>query len=349
MLRLGCIASFFVCLASRIVLAAPPDTWVSGSVRDTAAPAAILALKGPSPELDGIRLFEERLFAEAFKAKAWKLLERKRVDAVMAERAFQSAASDGPTASDVGTLLGVRSLLIPELERTNGVLYASLREIDVSSGTVLRLAEAQTDEPLPSSNRALARLLVGRLLEDASVPTSDSGTLEILSEPSSTVWIDGEEAGTTPLRIAAWPGLHRVAVVPGQTLPPPSDDEPDVHATTVIVVHETPPPHPHRRRPHIHHGSPTSQGSPDGNSDQTTQVVGGAIAAAAGVALVAAAVSMPDSVWNETWVDVRIKPGRASKVEFSREENSSRAAVGILGAVVLFLGAALLVLAASGD
>lgn len=318
---------------------------------DPRNPAAILALECPPPELDGIRLFEERLFAEAFKAKAWKLLERKRVDAVLAERAFQSAATDGPTASDLGSLLGVRSLLIPELERTDGVLHASLREIEVSSGAVLRLAEAQTDEPLSSSNRSLAHLLVGRLLEDPSVPSSDSGTLEILSEPSSTVWIDGEEVGTTPLRIAAWPGMHRVAVVPGQTRPPPPDDvEPDIHATTVIVVHETPEPyHPHRRRGHVHHASPTSQTSPDAGSDQTTQVVGGAIAAAAGVALVAAAVSMPDSVWNETWVDVRIKPGRTSKVEFSREENSGRAAVGILGAVVLFLGAALLVLAASGD
>lgn len=352
MLRFGRILVAFAFLAASLAAASPSGAWAKDATRDSLPPAALLGLEGASPELDGIRLFEDRLFAEAFKAKAWKLLERKRVDALLAEHAFQSAATEGPSAADVGSLLGVRTLLIPELERTEGVLHASLREIDVSSGAVLRMAEAQTDDPLSSANRSLARLLVGRLLEDPSVPPSDSGFIEIASEPPATVWVDGEEAGTTPVRIAAWPGLHRVAVVPGLTLPPPPPDaEPDLRATTVIVVHQDAPAHhhPRHRRAHLRGTAPASPASPEGNTDQAGQVVGGAVAAAAGVALIAAAASMPDSVWSETWRDVRVKPGRATKVEFVREENAGRSAVGILGAVALFLGAALLVLAATGD
>jgi len=350
MLRTGRLSIAFVFLVFAVASAASGGAWAPGPSRDSLPASAFLAIQGPPAEEDGIRLLEDRLFQEAFKARAWKLLERKRVDALLAERAFQASTDQGPTAEDIGSLLGVRTLLVPEYERTDGVVYLSLREIEVSSGAVLRLAEAQTEASLSEASRSLARLLIGRLLEDPSVPASDSGTLEIVSDPPATVWIDGEEAGSTPLRVAAWPGLHRVAVVPGQTLPPPPEQtEPDVRATTVIIVHDDHHHGPGRpQRHHLRSDAPSNGGS-SSSSDHAGQVVGGAIAAAAGVALVAAAVSMPDSVWSETWVDVRVKPGHTAKAEFRREENGGRVAVGVLGAVVLFLGAALLVLAASGD
>ena len=302
-----------------------------------------------------MRSLQDRIFQEAFKAKRWRLLERQRVDAILAERSFQEASACSTScASKIGSLLGVRTLLVPEFDRVDGISHVSLRELDVASGEVLRLAEVETDEPLSSSSRRIAHLLVGRLLDDPSTPASDSGFISIATTPSTDIWIDGIAVGKSPLTVSAWPGTHRVATIPGQTIPLPPKTEPvdpDVSATTIVIIHDDDHDHPGPRHPHWRghrhdpHGdgpgprrdlSPGPQGSH--GDDGTAAITTGAVAAVAGVALIAAATTMPDSVWSQTWQDVNVKTADTVQTRFDRVENDGKEVVGILGVAVLVIG-----------
>jgi len=334
--------------------AAQKNSWGTSDRRDTLPTCALLSLKDAPASEEGLRAFQDRLFQEAFKARRWRLMERQRVDALLSERAFEGASSCSTScASNVGSLLGVKTLLVPEFDRTNGVNRASLRELDVSSGEVLRLAEAETDEPLDRSNRSLAHLLIARLLEDPDVPENDSGAISITTTPPTTVWVDGIEVGQSPISVPAWPGTHRVAVTAGQTIPPPPEPrpvEPDVTATTVIVVHND----YHGSYHGHHHGYGERYRSEERypahgrSSSHDDAAVVGAVAAVAGAALVVAATNMDDSVWSDTWHDVRVKTGDTVHTEFHQQENDGKATVGIIGGIALVLGIIVLVLAAGG-
>lgn len=336
------------------VQAASKGLWGSAAARDSLPTAALLGFRDIPTTEPGLRTLQDRLFLEAFKARRWRLLERQRMDAILAEHAFQGSASCSTSCTaDLGTMLGVRTLLIPEFDRDAGIIHASLRELDVGSGEVLRLAEAETDEPLSESSRTLARLLIGRLLEDPDVPSTDSGAISIVSEPSTTIWVDGVEVGRSPLTVAVWPGTHRVAVVPGRTLPPEVEPPPpaDLSATTIVVVEDDGPRygHHHRRRHDRGRRFQPDRYEPQPQAHQDAaeaQAVTGAVAAVAGVALVAAAASMPDSVWSDEWRDIKVGTADTVKTEFHRQENSGRGVVGVLGVAILAIGAVLLVLAA---
>jgi len=335
--------------------AASKGLWGSPAARDSLPTAALLSFQDIPTSEPGLRTLQDRLFLEAFKVRHWRLLERQRMDAILAEHAFQGSASCSTSCTaDLGSMLGVRTLLIPEFDRDAGIVHVSLRELDVGSGEVLRLAEAETDQPLSEASRTLARLLIGRLLEDPDVPVTDSGAIAITSDPPTTIWVDGIERGSSPLTVAVWPGVHRIAVIPGQTLPPPPIESPppaDLSATTIVVVHDDGPRYGHRHgRRHERGGRfqpDRYEAEPRTRNDATeTQAVTGAVAAVAGVALVAAAATMPDSVWSDEWRDIKVGTADTVKTEFHRQENSGRGIVGVLGIAILAIGAVLLALAA---
>lgn len=329
--------------------------------RDTLPTSALLSFKDLPATGDGLRGLLDRIFQEAFKAKRWRLLERQRVDAILAERSFQEAAACSTScASTIGSLLGVRTLLVPEFDRVDGVSHVSLRELDVATGEVLRLADVETDEALSSASRRIAHLLIGRLLEDPSVPASDSGFLAIVASPPTDVWVDGVPVGRSPLVVPVWPGTHRVATVANRTIPAPAKTkpaEPDLSATTIVIVHDDAPGSP-RPRWHDHHHAPRgprSEGPANyraapptgphgdaaredrGNGDGAA-IAAGAVAAVAGAALIAGAVSMPDSTWSEEWKDVAVRTADTADVHFQMVENDGKGTLGIIGAAILAIG-----------
>lgn len=330
------------------------------TARDTLPTSALLSFKDVPANEEGLRALQDRIFQEAFKARRWRLLERQRVDAILAERSFQEAAACSTScASEVGAMLGVRTLLVPEFDRVDGLSHVSLRELDVATGEVLRMADVETDEALSSASRRVARLLIGRLLEDPSVPASDSGFLAIVTSPPTDIWIDGVAVGRSPLVVPVWPGTHRVATVAGQVIPAPAKPkpaDPDISATTIVIIHDgphaPPPPGWYHRDHHDRHGHrserpathrdfaahPPAPGTHSDSHDDGAAVVAGTVAAVAGAALIAGAVSMSDSTWSEEWKDVAVRTADTADVRFQMVENDGKGTLGIIGAAILVIG-----------
>ena len=69
--------------------------------------------------------------------------------------------------------------------------------------------------------------------------------------------------------------------------------------------------------------------------------------AAVGVGLLVAAASMPDSVWKETWRDVRVKTADTQQVVFRKEPNGSKQGLGVIAILGMILGLGLVLMAAS--
>jgi hypothetical protein len=307
-------------------------------------PSALLSFKSIPTGEEGLRVLLNRIFKEAFSSGRWRLMERQRVDALLAERGLQDAgACESGCVSGLGDLLGVRTLLIPEFERVDGVANISLRELDVATGEVLRFAEVETDKPLASSSKQLAQLLIRRLLGDSTVPASDSGYIAIDAIPATDIWIDGNPAGRTPLVATVWPGTHRIATSPGHVLPPTEPDAtpPDASATSIVIVEPARTP-----RHHGHHGAPppSSHGSPSSGNGDAAAIAVGAAAAIAGVAMVAAA-TMPDSVWSSSWQDVKVGAADTARVDFRKDANPGKAGFGLLLVATLILGSIAFILA----
>lgn len=328
--------------------------------REQLPTAALLSFKEVPAGEEGLRTLLDRIFQEAFRSGSWRLVERQRVDALVSERAFQEAgACSTSCAATIGGLLGVRDLLLPEFDRVDGVSTISLRELDVASGEVLRVAYVETSDPVGPNSRRIAKLLVGRLLGDSTVPESDSGWIAVTSDPPSEIWIDGVSVGTSPLVVPAWPGIHRIATIPDQTIPAPAKAAPaapDVAATTIVIVdgdrgprHRGPPPrrvHPGPGQgPDRFRDGPRSESGGSDRHDPSAAVAVGAVAAVAGVALVAAAASMPDSVWSESWKDAKVAVADTARVTFRKEENGGKGALGIIGLAALVFGVLIAVVA----
>lgn len=335
-------------LAPACMAAAAP----SGS-RDTLPTTALLSFKAiPSGE-DGLRSLLDRIFIEAFKSEHWKLIERQRVDAVLAERALQDASDcSAACASQIGSLLGARTLLVPEFDRVDGISSITLREIDVVSGEVLGIAEVETAESIGSSSRRIARLLIGRLLRDPDVPLSDSGYISVSSNPSSEIWIDGVSKGISPMVVPVWPGKHRVAVLPDQTLEPPKTKPvaPDVSAAPIVIVEERSHSHHHHAPPRRWNAKDTEddrKAPPSGSSSENKNgaIVAGAAVAVVGAALLVGAATMPDSVWSDTWKDVHVGPADTARAEFRKIESGSKGFLGVLGVAALAIGALIIAVA----
>lgn len=307
---------------------------------DSVAPptAALLEIRSPDLSERESKSLSERLFQEAFRAKAWRLLERRRVQEILSEKALTPSSSlDSSGDRAVGSLLGVDRLLIPELDRLDGIIYLSLREVDARSGTVLRLAEVETEASLRDASRELAREAFAQLLDRAFPEEEDSATLVVEAPTAESVWIDGRNSGQPPVQVRLPVGWHRVSLEPGQTRPPPPEAS---NSPTIVIL----PAHSHTHSHHHPHGGGHLQSSQE---SETAAILGGLVAVTAGVAMVAVATSAEDSAWDSSWKDVELLPGDTAKVVFQREADPTPAVVGMLGFLAVVLGITMIALATS--
>jgi len=348
---------------------------------DTTLPvAALVGFKNDQGDAEALEDLSDRLFREAYRARKWRLVERERADAILREQALQQAAPCSTSCtSSLGQILGAKTLLIPSLDRCDGISHLALREVDAATGEVLRMAEAETGDPLSESGRKLATLAVRRLVGDPFAPATDSGAISITTWPPSRVWIDGEEAGTSPLTISVWPGLHRVSVAPDMGAPASeraSENPPDFQVGALIDLragsddfrhhreHRPEARRDHHRSDLQRHANPprdgdrahasqerqANHGSNDKKDDDdgaAAAVVAGVVVAAVGVGLLAAAASAPDSLWDRTSMDVRVKAGDTAKVSFQKSPNGNKTALGVIGVIGLMLAITLIAIGVS--
>jgi hypothetical protein len=350
---------------------------------DTTLPlAAVVGFKSYQGDAAGLEDLSDRLFREAYRTGKWRLVERERADAILREQAFQQTnACSTSCETSIGRILGANTLLIPSFERYDEVSHLAIREVDASSGEVLRMAEAETDEPLSSGGRKLASLAIRRLVGDGSVPASDSGTISVTTWPPSPVWIDGERAGTSPLTVSVWPGTHRVSVTQCMRAPPAVQEDPPpspdfavaalIDLRTGAFDHRARHDHrrPHRERNGYRNSAPVQRdwsGEPsrtsesksesheskntkkgDDNDGATAAVVAGVVVAAVGVGLLAAAASEPDSLWDRTSQEVRVKAGDTAKVVFQKSPNGNKTALNVIGVIGLMLAITLIAIGVS--
>ncbi len=167
------------------------------------------------------------LFQELSKSNQWRLVDQEQVVTVVHERAFQEAKTCSTSCMhELGTRLGAQTILLPDLSRQDGISRLSVREVSVGTGEILRSAQAETEEPLSSSSKRLAHLVVARLMGDPTTASTDSGAIRVITNAPARIWIDGEDAGDAPLTREVWPGVHRVSLEPHHSIPPARERPP---------------------------------------------------------------------------------------------------------------------------
>lgn len=296
------------------------------------------------------------LFQELSKTNRWRLVDQEQVVTVVHERAFQEAKTCSTAClGALGSRLGAQTLLLPDLSRQDGISRLSVREVSVATGEVLRSAQAETDEPLSSSSKRLAQLVVARLAGDPTVTATDSGAIQVIANAPARIWIDGEDAGDAPLTREVWPGVHRVSLEPQHSIPPARERPPPEPNFTVGAVFIFPlssgggygrrggysqrPPagaaFPRGSAP-----APAGRGGSHsrGGGDGTAEIIAGTVVAAVGIGLMAEASSMPDSVWSDTWHDVQVKAADTVSVEFHKDSNGDKTAMTVMGILGIMLG-----------
>lgn len=339
-----------------LLAAAGAQTTRSISSIDTIPLSALVGFESVPSQQQTLSQVQEDLFQELLKSRGWRLVDPKRVASVVRERQFQDAQPCSTSCMrELGGQLGVQTLLLPDLDRKDGISRLSVREVDVATGAVLRSAQAETDEPLSSAGRRLARTVVGRLTGDPAANTTDYGAIRVNSNVPARVWIDGEEVGESPLTWEVWPGVHRISVEADHPLPSDRDRPPRGPNFSVGAVflfqtswggHEgryqgfsqRPDPGASFQRP----GSSPGHSRRGGGDDGTGTIIAGTLVAAMGIGMVAHAAAMPDSIWAGTWQDVQVKVADTVSVEFRKESNGDKTAMNVFGILGIVLGVALI-------
>jgi hypothetical protein len=323
---------------------------------DTIPLSALVGFETNPDQQRTLTQMQEDLFQELLKSRKWRLVDPARVASAIREGASQDAqACSTSCIRDLGSQLGVQTLLLPNLDRNEGISRLSVQEVDAASGAIIRSAQAETDESLPKSGRNLARLVVARLDGDPAAAPTDYGVIRVDANVPTAVWIDGEAVGESPLTWAAWPGVHRVSVEPDHPLPPDRDHPaygPNFSFGAVFLFQTSGGGHgghyggysqrPHPGGPYQRPVSGPGRSHRGGNGDGTGTIIAGTLVTALGIGMVAHAASMPDSIWSGTWQDVQVKVADTTSVEFRKESNGDKTAMNVFGILGIILGVVLI-------
>ncbi|MEK7475566.1 MAG: DUF4384 domain-containing protein [Candidatus Coatesbacteria bacterium] len=118
-------------------------TIVPGTAAATGGPRPVLnlAVANLAPQnvgADDAAGVSDMLRAEVAKTKAFRLLERARMEQVMAEQALQqTGATDSERAVQLGKLLNVQRMVVGSFGRLGGVYVVTIQAVDVESGEVV--------------------------------------------------------------------------------------------------------------------------------------------------------------------------------------------------------------------
>ncbi len=150
---------------------------------------AVLRLAGSGLSDADLRLLTDRLRIELFQAGRFHIVERERVDEILAEQEFQvSACATTKCAVELGQLLGVGWMVVGGVGRIEGMYTLNTRLVNVETGAVARVAARDCECSLRDVVRTEVRQ-VARQLSGLSV------SAERVGEPNQHV--SGEVGRTT--------------------------------------------------------------------------------------------------------------------------------------------------------
>jgi hypothetical protein len=152
-----------LCLAALPSWAAPAD-----SARKPLT-AAVLDLQARGVKVEEAQVLSDRFRVELFLLKAFRLLEREKVDEILKEQGFQKsgACEQSECAVEVGKLLGVNRMIIGTVSHIGTTWTVTARVVNVETGEILQTAVQDQKGEIDALLRPGMADLAARLLESA--------------------------------------------------------------------------------------------------------------------------------------------------------------------------------------
>lgn len=213
--------------AAPLVLAQSPAAEggaVATPAQDFVAVLDLDALGGVSK--DEALIITNRLRANLLKTGKYRILERAKMGEILKEQGFQESGLCDTTACSVelGRLLAVNRILSGSVSKIGNTYTLSIRLLDVEKGTVIK--EEFEDCPVCELDTVLTRMTASLAVKmagqqgdvnlkgsgfSANMPALKTGTLNLTSmPPGAEVFINGQQKGTTPLKLDLPAGSHKV-------------------------------------------------------------------------------------------------------------------------------------------
>lgn len=111
---------------------------------------AVLDLNGPSMSKEEITLLSDRLRLQLFQTRAYKVLERAQMDAILKEQGFQQSGScdDQACVVEAGQLLGVQQIVAGSIGKLGNTFMLNIRLIDVRTAALVRTVSRDCPCPI---------------------------------------------------------------------------------------------------------------------------------------------------------------------------------------------------------
>jgi len=182
-------------------------------------PVAVLTFEGRGISINEALTLSDRLRAELVKTDSFTVMERKEMEQILREQAFQltGACSEISCIVQVGQLVAVQKMVGGSIAKIGGIYTVDARLIDVKTGII----EKSVVEDYSGSVEGLLTEVIGKVARQMagieSIQALEYGlaTLYVRTDPSGgAILIDGEPSGlTAPATIKnIKPGEHKIAV-----------------------------------------------------------------------------------------------------------------------------------------
>jgi Curli production assembly/transport component CsgG len=184
----------FVCLAGASFSAAGTD-----STQVRLSTAAVLDFQGRGVSWSDAKVLTDRFRVELFQRKAYRMLEREKMNEVLKEQGFQQsgACEQNECAVEVGKLLGVQKMITGMISHIGSTWTVTARVVDVQNGEILQTAVLDRSGDVDGLLQPGMADLAERL-RDASTSQATSGTTAKPFNPSTKPQTTGK-VGLIPL------------------------------------------------------------------------------------------------------------------------------------------------------
>jgi len=149
---------------------------------------AVLSLSGNSGvSAEDLQTVTSRLESELMRTGAFRVVERRNIDAILREQGFQQsgACNTSECQVEVGQILGVERIASGEITRMGKLWSMTVREVDVGTSALIVSHVLDIEGPLETVLRGGCPLMAD-ILSGKTRPT-ESRT--ILQEKRSTTWL----------------------------------------------------------------------------------------------------------------------------------------------------------------
>ena len=163
----------------------------SGAEAVDLTPVGVLDLLSENVPGAELRILSDRLRLELFNSGRLQVIERQRMEDVLAEQGFQqSGCVATECVVDLGQLIGVRFMVAGSIGRVGAVYTLAVRMIDVETGAVERVASRDCVCPLEE--------MLTRVIGEAAGELAGVGPRAVPRPPAVDVmWLIPQEGDST--------------------------------------------------------------------------------------------------------------------------------------------------------